>query len=55
MKVKIAWRCGHSVEVNRSEMPSSPVCQACGERVVKEVKGATPTFKGACSGPLVTK
>lgn len=36
-------------------MPSSPICQTCGERVVKSVIGATPTFKGACSGPLVSQ
>jgi hypothetical protein len=52
-KIQITWRCGHRLEVARAEMPSSPICQTCGERVVKEVKGATPTFKGACSGPLV--
>ena len=53
-KVTIEWRCGHRVEVPRSEMPSSPQCQQCGERVVKHVIGATPTFKGSCTGPLVT-
>lgn len=53
-KVKILWRCGHQIEVPRNEIPSSPICQQCGERVVKQVIGATPSFKGACSGPLVT-
>lgn len=54
-KVTITWRCDHRIQVERSEMPSSPICRECGERVVKQVIGATPTFKGACSGPLVTK
>ena len=54
-KIKITWRCGHSIEVPRAEMPQSPICRECGERVVQRVIGATPTFKGACSGPLVTK
>jgi hypothetical protein len=53
--VKITWRCGHGIEVSRSDVPSSPVCQQCGERVVKQVTGATPTFKGSCSGPLVSQ
>ena len=53
-KVKITWRCGHGVEVPRSEMPSVPTCQQCGERVVTSVIGAQPTFKGTCTGPLVT-
>lgn len=53
--VRIEWRCGHSVEVARAEMPSSPICQTCGERVVTRVTGATPKFTGSCTGPLVTK
>jgi hypothetical protein len=51
--VRIVWRCEHAIEVPRAEMPSSPICQQCGERVVKQVTGATPSFKGSCSGPLV--
>ena len=54
-KVRITWRCGHGAEYPRSEMPTSPVCQQCGERVVQHVVGAQPTFKGACSGPLVSQ
>ena len=54
-KVKITWRCGHGAEYPRSEMPTSPVCQQCGERVVQHVIGAQPTFRGACSGPLVSQ
>lgn len=54
-KVKITWRCGHGIEVPRAEMPTTPVCQQCGERVVKQVTGATPTFTGTCSGPLVVR
>jgi hypothetical protein len=52
-KVTIQWRCGHRIEVARADVPSSPVCQVCGERVVKQVTGATPSFTGACTGPLV--
>ena len=53
--ITITWRCGHRIEVARAEMPTVPICRECGERVVKQVTGATPTFKGSCSGPLVTK
>ena len=35
-------------------MPQTSACPTCGERVVQRVEGARPTFKGACSGPLVT-
>jgi hypothetical protein len=52
-KVRIQWRCDHAIEVPRSEMPTSPICPQCGERIVKQVSGATPKFKGTCSGPLV--
>jgi uncharacterized paraquat-inducible protein A len=51
--VKIQWRCDHAIEVPRAEMPTSPICPQCGERIVKQVSGATPKFKGTCSGPLV--
>jgi hypothetical protein len=52
-KVRIQWRCDHAIDVPRSEMPTSPICPQCGERIVKQVIGATPKFKGTCSGPLV--
>lgn len=52
-KVTITWRCGHRIEVTRAEIPTIPTCQTCGERVVTRVSGATPSFKGSCTGPLV--
>ena len=49
----ITFKCGHTVELPR-EVKDAPVCQ-CGERIVARVTNAQPVFRGACSGPLVTK
>lgn len=54
-KVRIDFKCGHSAEYARNEMPAAAQCAECGERRVIRVTGATPKFTGACSGPLVVK
>lgn len=51
--MKVSFKCGHpSIEVERSAT-AAPQCPQCGERVVTRVTNATPTFRGACQGPLV--
>lgn len=49
----ITFKCGHRLDWPR-DAKEAPVCH-CGERIVAQVANAKPTFKGACSGPLVTK
>ena len=50
---RVTFRCGcPSIPVKR-DVAVPPRCPACGERIVSRVTGATPTFKGACKGPLV--
>lgn len=53
--VTLTFKCGHAEAYPRAEMPATATCKTCGERVVVRVTGATPTFKGACTGPLVVK
>lgn len=48
----VVFKCGHSVTCER-DIKAAPQCPECGERVVRNVVNATPTFKGACKGPLV--
>lgn len=48
----VRFVCGHSVACER-DVKEAPRCPECGERRVARVTGATPTFKGACQGPLV--
>ena len=50
----VVMKCGHKVEMPR-EAKDAPICPQCNERRVVTVKGATPRFTGACSGPLVSK
>lgn len=50
----VTFKCGHRVNAER-DVKTAPVCPECGERVVARVDGARPTFKGACTGPVVTK
>lgn len=50
----VTFKCGHTASVPK-EASAAPQCQACGERVVARVTGATPRFTGACKGPLVEK
>jgi hypothetical protein len=45
----VTFRCGHKVTVPAA-VEAPPVC-ACGERIVSNVTGATPRFRGACRGP----
>lgn len=49
----VTFKCGHTVVVKR-DVKDAPVCP-CGERVVSNVTGAAPVFRGTCSGPLVQK
>lgn len=53
--VTLTFKCGHADAYPRAELPTTASCKTCGERVVVRVTGATPKFKGACSGPLVTQ
>ena len=48
----VIFKCGHREQVERS-VHEIPRCKQCGERVIARVVNATPTFKGACQGPLV--
>lgn len=48
----VTFKCGHTLKVER-DVKTAPRCQQCGERVVARVSDAMPTFKGACSGPMV--
>jgi transcription initiation factor IIE alpha subunit len=50
----ITFKCGHRMSLER-DVKTAPQCEQCGERVVASVSGAKPTFKGACTGPLVTQ
>ena len=51
-KPTVTFKCGHSEAFERG-VASPPSCRVCGERIVARVSGATPTFTGACRGPLV--
>jgi hypothetical protein len=48
----VTFKCGHWVKAER-DIKESPCCPVCGERVIKNVIGATPRFSGTCQGPLV--
>ena len=50
----VTFKCGHVITLKR-DVKEAPVCPECGERIVKQVTGAQPVFRGACSGPLVQK
>lgn len=51
--MRVTFKCGHpSIALERTAS-APPRCPQCGERVVARVTGATPSFKGACQGPLV--
>jgi DNA-directed RNA polymerase subunit RPC12/RpoP len=49
----VTFKCGHAVELDDPKDP--PVCKACGERQIANVKAPAPRFTGACVGPLVVK
>lgn len=49
----VIFKCGHKKEIAR-DVTSAPICD-CGERIVKQVSGATPKFTGSCQGPLVQR
>lgn len=48
----VTMKCGCRLTLERAAS-TAPVCEQHNERIVARVDGATPTFKGACSGPLV--
>lgn len=48
----VTFRCGHTQTYER-DIKDAPRCPVCGERIVKNVIGATPRFSGTCQGPLV--
>lgn len=47
----LSFACGHTQR--EDESAPSGRCVVCGETRVRDVKDATPRFRGACSGPLV--
>ena len=49
----IKFQCGHPPITTERTVDIAPKCPVCGERVISLVMNATPTFKGACKGPLV--
>ena len=49
----IRFVCQHPAITVERTIDAPPKCPVCGERVVSLVMNATPTFKGACKGPLV--
>lgn len=51
----VIFRCGHPPVTLERAVKETPSCPQCGERIVKNVTGATPRITGACTGPLVQK
>lgn len=49
----VVFKCGHPAVTVERDVQTAPVCPVCGERIVRNVTGATPRFSGTCRGPLV--
>lgn len=50
--ITLRFACGHQLQIAETNI-AQPPCPQCGETRIQGVTARPPTFRGACSGPLV--